>query len=414
MFGDKDTTQSSSDQVILRAVSDISEIGRDLFNTLSNPGWKIETGHGCRYINDPNPSLEYNPFLSYEFFDALHASGSARAETGWLPQFLCIESKGKVSGFVPGYLKGHSQGEYVFDHGWADAFERAGGRYYPKYQISVPFTPATGRRFLVGDDENSAFKSTVLGQGIQQFTQQTQASSAHITFLPQDEWQRLGEQDFLLRTDQQFHWINNDYETFDDFLSELSSRKRKTIKKERKSALEPGIEIEWLQGEDIKEDHWDHFYQYYMDTGSRKWGRPYLNREFFSLIGQSIPNDILLVMAKREGRYIAGALNFIGSQTLFGRYWGCSEDHPFLHFEVCYYQAIDWAIKHKRKCVEAGAQGSHKLARGYLPILTRSAHYIPHRGFRVAIEDYLEHERKAVENDIDALTQFAPFKKGSS
>lgn len=412
MSRDRTPPNPSSEYAVLRAVEDIAEIGRERFNSLANPGWRIEPGSGGLEDTPGTERPSYNPFLTYEFFGALHASGSARAETGWLPQFLCLEEEGTVTGFVPGYLKGHSQGEYVFDHGWADAFERAGGRYYPKYQISVPFTPATGRRLLVGTDPGKEQRAHILADGIGQFTRKISASSAHITFLPEDEWALFGDRGYLLRTDQQFHWENDSYGSFSDFLDALASRKRKAIRKERRAALENGIEVEWLRGSDITEDHWDHFFGFYMDTGSRKWGRPYLNRKFFSMIGESVPNDILLIMARREGRYIAGALNMIGSDTLFGRYWGCREDHPFLHFEICYYQAIDWAIQNGRKRVEAGAQGGHKLARGYLPALTRSAHYIPHEGFRLAIENYLEQERAAVERENRALQDYAPFKKG--
>jgi predicted N-acyltransferase len=357
-------------------------------------------------------SLSYNPFISHAFLSALEESGCATRKTGWLGQHLRLEAPdGTLIGAVAGYLKSHSQGEYVFDHGWADAFERAGGEYYPKLQISVPFTPATGPRLLVAKGHEPDPIRAALAQGIKALTDQLGASSAHVTFANDADVEILEASGFLHRTDQQFHFFNEGYGSYGDFLDALASRKRKTLRKERESALSSGITIEWLTGSDLTESVWNDFFAFYMDTGSRKWGRPYLNRMFFSLIGERMPEDILLVMAKREGRYIAGAINFIGGDTLFGRNWGCIEDHPYLHFEVCYHQAIDFAIHRKLRVVEAGAQGEHKLARGYVPVTTHSAHYIAHPGLRKAVGDYLRRERRDVEAISEYLEERTPFRK---
>ncbi len=313
---------------------------------------------------------------------------------------------------MPCYLKTHSRGEYVFDQGWADAYLRAGGYYYPKLQASIPFTPATGRRLLVRADADQEQIERLLLQGGAALTDQLDVSSLHITFLTRDEWRLAGELGYLQRTDQQFHWRNASFDSFDDFLSALSSRKRKAIRKERRDALAGGIEMEWLTGNDLTEAHWDAFYAFYMDTGSRKWGSPYLNRAAFSLLGQTMADQILLVMAKRGGRYIAGALNFIGADTLYGRYWGTIDDQPCLHFETCYYQAIEFAIAHKLATVEAGAQGAHKLARGYLPVETYSAHYIADPDLRRAVADFLRRERRAVALEIALLSDESPYRHG--
>ncbi len=356
----------------------------------------------------------YNPFVSLAFLKTLEEAGCATRRTGWTAQHLRLEAPdGALIGAVPCYLKTHSQGEYVFDYGWADAFERAGGAYYPKLQISVPFTPATGPRLLTSREVNPDGTRTALAAGLKALTGQLGVSSAHVTFAREPDVSALAGAGFLMRTDQQFHFVNEGYFSYDDFLSSLASRKRKALKKERRAALEDGISIDRLTGSDITESVWDDFFGFYMDTGSRKWGRPYLNRKFFSLIGERMADDILLVMARRNGRYIAGAINFIGSDTLFGRNWGCIEDHPFLHFEVCYHQAIDFAIERGLKVVEAGAQGQHKLARGYMPVTTHSAHYIPHAGFRHAIADYLERERRDVEQAGEYLESHGPFRKGN-
>jgi predicted N-acyltransferase len=351
-----------------------------------------------------------NPFISHAFLLALEESGSAAGKTGWLPQHLLYEGgDGRLLGAMPCYLKSHSLGEYVFDHGWADAYERAGGDYYPKLQASVPFTPVTGRRLLTRDGD--ARSETVLLQAAATLTERLQASSLHITFLSEREWALAGERGFLKRVDQQFHWRNEDYASFDDFLGALSSRKRKAIRSERRQALVSGIDIERISGRDLTEAHWDAFFEFYLDTGARKWGSPYLNRAFFSLIGESMADRVLLVMAKRQGRYIAGALNFIGGDRLYGRYWGAIEEHPCLHFEVCYYQAIDYAIEAKLGTVEAGAQGGHKLARGYLPVTTYSAHWIRDPGLRQAVAHYLKRERAAVLHEGALLAEESPFRK---
>jgi predicted N-acyltransferase len=352
-----------------------------------------------------------NPFISHAFLLALEQSGSASPETGWWPQHLLLDDgKGGIAGCMPCYLKTHSRGEYVFDQGWAEAFERAGGHYYPKLQSSVPFTPVTGRRLLVRDGLTPECQILLLHAGAS-LVEQSGASSLHMTFLTEAEWRVAGELGFLQRTDQQFHWKNDSYGNFDEFLASLTSRKRKAIRKERREALATGIEIEWVTGSALTEAHWDAFFAFYTDTGARKWGSPYLNREFFSLVGESMKNDLLLVLAKRDGRYIAGALNFIGRHALFGRYWGAIEEHPCLHFEICYYQAIDFAIEHGLAVVEAGAQGAHKLARGYLPITTYSAHWIAHPGLRNAVADYLKRERRAVAHESALLNAESPFRR---
>ncbi|SIT60063.1 conserved hypothetical protein [Mesorhizobium prunaredense] len=354
----------------------------------------------------------YNPLVSFAFLSSLEDSGCAVRRTGWQGHHLRLETaQGKLLGAIPCYLKSHSQGEYVFDHGWSDAFERAGGRYYPKLQCAVPFTPVTGPRLLVNKGEDSRAVKAGLAAGLKAVTDKLGVSSAHVTFAQLRDVEALEAAGFLHRTDQQFHFFNEGYSTYDDFLATLASRKRKAMRKERREALAHGISIDWLTGKDLTERVWDDFFAFYMDTGSRKWGRPYLSREFFSMIGERMADDILLVMAKRNGRYIAGAINFIGSDALYGRNWGCIEDHPFLHFEVCYHQAIDFAIDRKLKVVEAGAQGEHKLARGYRPVTTHSAHYIAHPGLRNAVADYLRRERREVERMAGYLEERTPFRK---
>jgi hypothetical protein len=356
---------------------------------------------------------QYNPFISHAFLSSLELSKSARSRAGWQPMHLLAETpSGDLLGAVPCYVKSHSQGEYVFDHGWADAFERAGGSYYPKLQVSVPFTPATGRRLLVKPGLQADAVSGVLADSLADICQRSNASSVHVTFLPEAEWKLLGERDYLLRTHRQFHWMNDGYASFDDFLAALASRKRKVIRREREDALADGITVHWLTGSDLTESVWDAFFHFYMETGSRKWGGPYLTREFYSIVGEKMAERILLVMAKRNGRWIAGAINFIGSDTLFGRHWGCIEQHPFLHFELCYYQAIQYAIEHKLPRVEAGAQGQHKIARGYMPTTTYSAHYIVDPRLRRAIEDFLRQERAHIAAEIEEFGEAAPFRKG--
>ena len=358
-----------------------------------------------------NPKLYYNPFVSHAFFHAAEESGSAIARTGWLPRHLIAKIGDQIAGIVPCYLKSHSQGEYVFDRGWADAYERAGGRYYPKLQASVPFTPATGPRLLIREGVDHEQVGSALAAGLVALCGISKASSAHVTFAQEADCRFLVSHGFLQRTDQQFHWRNQSFASFDDFLASLNSRHRKSIKRERREAVAAGVTIHWLTGKDITEDAWDAFFAFYMETGSRKWGRPYLTRAFFSLIGESMSKDVLLVMARRNNRWIAGAINFIGSDTLFGRNWGAIEHHPFLHFEVCYYQAIEFAIKHGLKTVEAGAQGEHKIARGYLPQMTYSAHYIADSGLRRAIADYLKRERAYVAAAGEELAAAGPFRK---
>ncbi|PYB71232.1 GNAT family N-acetyltransferase [Rhizobium wuzhouense] len=373
---------------------------------------EIDPADWATLSGTPRAGPGYNPFVSHAFLSAMDESGSAVAQTGWMGHHLLLEEGGRLIGAVPCYLKNHSQGEYVFDHGWADAYQRAGGHYYPKLQASVPFTPATGPRLLVKRGEDVERVSGLLALALAQVTQKIGASSAHVTFLPLGELPSLTDANFLHRTDQQFHFINRGYADHEAFLAELSSSKRKNLRKERRAALENGITIDWLTGSDLTEDIWDQFFRFYIDTGSRKWGRPYLTRQFYSLIGERMADDVLLVMAKRNGRYVAGAINFIGSEALYGRHWGCIEDHPFLHFEVCYHQAIDFALSKGLSRVEAGAQGEHKLARGYEPVTTHSAHYIAHPGLRRAVADYLEHERREIAQMSDYLGEHTPFRKG--
>ncbi|MGO9986798.1 MAG: GNAT family N-acetyltransferase [Rhodomicrobium sp.] len=358
------------------------------------------------------PGRPYSPFLAHAFFLSLEESGSASAKKGWLPCHLALrEAGGALAALMPCYLKSHSYGEYVFDHSWAQAYERAGGRYYPKLQTAVPFTPVTGRRFLVRPGFAEGEARAQLAAAAVEAARQYKASSWHVTFAAKEEWEELGELGLLQRTDTQYHWHNRGYETFDGFLAALASRKRKTVRKEREQARASGVALEWLTGSDIKEAHWDAFFAFYMDTGSRKWGTPYLNRAFFSLIGERMADRILLVMGKRDGAYVAGALNFIGGDTLYGRYWGCLEAHNFLHFEACYYQAIEYAIANKIAHVEAGAQGEHKLARGYSPETTYSLHYFADPGLGAAVASYLQHERRAIEREQEAMSEALPYKK---
>jgi uncharacterized protein len=350
-----------------------------------------------------------NPFVSHAFLSALESSGSATTRTGWQPVPLAIDAAdGAHAGVLPTYVKSHSQGEYVFDHNWADAYEHAGGRYYPKLIIAVPFSPVPGPRVLTQD----AGVARGLIAAAETLATQNGLSSVHANFIAPDQVELFESVDWLIREGTQFHWSNDGYGCFDDFLNALASRKRKAIRKERAAAVE-GLEIVHISGAHITEAHWSIFWRFYQDTGARKWGQPYLTRAFFSEIGQTMPGKILLIFAMRDGVPIAGALNFIGADTLYGRYWGCTEDVPFLHFEICYYQAIDAAIARGLKTVEAGAQGEHKLARGYVPVPTWSAHYIPDPNFRRAISDFLVRERRAVERQIEFLGTMAPFKKSA-
>ena len=381
-----------------RILHDISECAPDTWNALANPS-----------------DRPHHPFVRHEFLAALEQSGSVGKAAGWQPFHLLLEPEAAEEGeepaplgAVPLYLKSHSQGEYVFDYGWADALQRAGGRYYPKLQCSIPFTPATGPRLLVGP--NNPDREALLLDALAQVADEVGVSSLHITFMDKPLWQVAGQRGYLQRMDQQFHWYNAGYGCFDDFLGELASKKRKNLKRERRDALANDISIEWVTGNDLTEAHWDAFYRFYLDTGSRKWGSPYLTREFFSRVSETMAEDILLILCKRAGSYVAGALNFIGGDTLYGRNWGCLEHHPFLHFETCYYQAIDFAIDRGLMKVEAGAQGGHKVARGYLPQPTYSAHWIGDERFRAAVEAYLEREREHVSEDIAFVETQTPFR----
>jgi uncharacterized protein len=353
-----------------------------------------------------------NPFLCYAFLEALEASGSATRESGWQPQHLALEdAAGRLIGAVPLYLKSHSYGEYVFDWGWASAYERAGGRYYPKLQCSVPFTPVTGPRLLLRPEADAAAADGLIA-GMVELARRHKVSSLHVTFPTKAEWDRLGAAGFLQRVGQQFHWENDGYASFDDFLEALSSRKRKQIRRERRDALLGGIEIETLTGAAIEPRHWDAFYRFYRSTSDRKWGDAYLTRAFFDLIGQRMAERIVLVLARKSGRYVAGALNLLGRDALYGRNWGCTGDFPFLHFEACYYRAIDFAIARGLKRVEAGAQGPHKIQRGYLPSPTYSAHWIRDPGFARAVADFLARERATVESEMEEIEQeMSPFRR---
>lgn len=359
---------------------------------------------------------ESNPFVSHGFLSALEESGSVTPETGWLPQHLTIpDRQGRLLAALPLYLKSHSYGEYVFDWGWADAYERAGGRYYPKLQCSVPFTPVTGPRLLINTTEAEDEQHKKLRDGLvaamMQLAEKQSVSSLHITFPTKEEFDFLGEAGFLRRTGVQYHWINQDYQCFDDFLASLQSRKRKAIKKERRQVVEAGITFECLRGEEIKAADWDIFYRFYLATIDKKWSHPYLTRDFFDLLGQRLGDKVVLITARRDGRTIAGALNLIGGDTLYGRNWGCDETHAFLHFEACYYQAIDTAIKLGLKRVEAGAQGEHKIQRGYLPVPTYSTHWIADPSFRRAVEDFLKREKTEMTFRRHALAGHSPYRQ---
>ena len=351
-----------------------------------------------------------DPFTTYRFLKALEDSGSVGAGTGWQPKYLTAHLGNQMIGAAPLYAKGHSQGEYIFDHSWAHAYERAGGKYYPKMQMAVPFTPATGRRFLV-KPEFAEIAQAALVQGAVQFTESHNLSSLHITFCTKAESAAGAQIGLLPRKSQQFHWVNNGYADFDAFLSTLSSRKRKNIRKERAQAQGFGGRILALTGDAIQPEHWDAFWVFYQDTGMRKWGSPYLTRAFFDIVQSTMRDDVLLVLAEFEGNIVAGALNFIGADTVYGRYWGCTMHVPCLHFELCYYQAIDFAISNGLRLVEAGAQGTHKLARGYMPVETHSLHWFPDERFGNAVAHYLTEEAEAIDEEIEVLTSYGPFRK---
>lgn len=383
-------------------------------------GIKSTTVNVLGSINEVEPSdwdscVDLNhPFCLHGFLSALEDSGSASAESGWLSHHLVIrDDKSNLIACSPLYLKNHSYGEYVFDWSWADAFNKAGGNYYPKLQCAIPFTPVTGNRFLIRDSLSISSKEklekTLVGAMLQ-LGEKLGVSSVHVTFPTKNEWLGLGDIGMLLRIGQQFHWKNKNYDNFDEFLADLVSRKRKSIRKERNSIVNQNLDFQWLSGTDITENIWDTFYQFYLDTIDKKWGQNYLNRDFFSLIGERLRESIVLIIAKDAGKPVAGALNFLGNKTLYGRNWGCNSDYKFLHFEVCYYQAIEYAIQHKLEWVEAGAQGTHKVQRGYLPNITYSAHWIANRSFQDAIRHFLENERLNVEKEIEYLNSHSPFR----
>jgi len=348
-----------------------------------------------------------DPFVSHAFLSALEDSRSVGPGTGWTPAPILVEDDAdRLIAAAPAYLKSHSQGEYVFDHGWAEAWERAGGQYYPKLQIAVPFTPVPGPRLL-------GHRPQQLLTAIEAVTVQNDISSAHITFIDEVGARECERRNWLIRHGVQYHWFNRGYASFDDFLTSLTSRKRKSLRRERAAAVD-GLDIQILRGAEIGPTEWEAMWAFYQDTGSRKWGRPYLTRQFFDLVSERMGDQVLLFLATRAGMPIAGALNFIGSDTLYGRYWGCTEEVPFLHFELCYYQAIEWAISHGLKCVQAGAQGEHKVARGYEPVITRSAHFIPSKSFRNAVAEFLQAEREGVSAEVEWLGRDLPYRSSSS
>ncbi len=406
----QDRPPAGTDKLRVVAVNAIGEISAGAWDGCANPLHPKCEERGSQ-VQASDHRIAFNPFLSHDFLSALEASKSVGGHSGWHVRHVIVQTAdGTLVAAAPCYLKTHSRGEYVFDHGWAEAYERAGGSYYPKLQVAVPFTPAAGPRLLVPPSPHADDRRRTLVAGLLDLCRIDNASGVHVTFATEQEYRFLGEQGFLQRMDQQFHWENAGYGSFDDFLAALAARKRKTIRRERHDALANGIEVHWLTGRDLTEDVWDHFFGFYMETGSRKWGRPYLTRPFFSLVGETMRDRILLVMAKRAGRWIAGAINFIGSHTLFGRHWGAVENHPFLHFELCYYQAIDYAIAHKLTQVEAGAQGEHKIARGYMPATTYSAHHITDPALRRAIADYLKRERAYVTAAGAELAAAGPYR----
>ncbi len=354
-----------------------------------------------------------NPFLRHAFLKALEDSNSVGRKTGWLPQHLAIaDETGALVAAAPMYVKSHSQGEYVFDWGWAEAYERAGGRYYPKLQVAVPFTPVPGPRLLVRPScADAAALREALVDTLRSIAEKSRFSSLHVTFCPENELAVMAEAGFLHRIGVQYHWANHGYGSFADFLGALSSRKRKAIRKEREAIHQYGLEIRALSGAEITPRHWDAFFDFYMDTGSRKWGRPYLTRRFFDLIGTSMPENVVLMFAEKDGKPVAGALNLRGTDCLYGRNWGCLEEYKFLHFELCYYQAIDYAIAHRLPRVEAGAQGEHKIQRGYLPVETHSMHWIAERSFREAVGDFLDRERRVMQMEVVGLAELSPYRK---
>ncbi|TDL79363.1 N-acetyltransferase [Palleronia sediminis] len=390
-------TAPPTSSITIEAHPDLASIPREAWDACACP----EARDGGR---------PRDPFTTHRFLKALEDSGSVGPGTGWQPSYMTVRAEDTIVACAPLYAKSHSQGEYVFDHSWAHAWERAGGRYYPKLQIAVPFTPATGRRFLTRPGWEETGRAALV-QGAVQIATQNGLSSLHATFCTGAEAEALAPMGLMRRVGQQFHWFDDGYGDFDGFLASLSSRKRKNIRKERATAQAFGGRIVTLTGDEIAPHHWDAFWRFYQDTGARKWGTPYLTRAFFDRVQDSLRDDALLILALDGDRPIAGALNFIGRETLYGRYWGCSEDHPFLHFELCYYQAIDWALAHGLTRVEAGAQGEHKLARGYLPTPVHSLHWIADPGLARAVAEFLEAERAAIDEEIEVLTSFGPFRK---
>lgn len=391
-------SETPSENLSVRIVPSIHEIDAGLWDR-------------CAGVGEPNE----NPFVRHAFFSALEDSNSCTMATGWQPQHVALESEdGTLLACAPLYLKDHSYGEYVFDWGWANAYERAGGSYYPKLQCAVPFTPATGPRLMTPASlsrEAARELKRFLVAGMIELADRQDVSSLHITFPDEVDFDVMEDIGLLPRYGQQYHWHNDDYASFDAFLDALSSRKRKNIRKEREKANESGVNIFTIQGDEIKSRHWDAFYRFYRMTSDRKWGQAYLTREFFDLLTERMGDQIVLVMGEEDGELVCGALNLVGGDTIYGRNWGTVVHYPMLHFEVCYYRAIDYAIKHKLAWVEAGAQGPHKLQRGYLPRKTYSAHWIADGGFRAAVDNYLRQERDAVEQDVEALTELGPFKR---
>ncbi len=393
-----DDADDTTDALTIKVVPSIHDIDADQWDACANVD-----------------AEDANPFVRHAFLSALEDSGSVTAQTGWQPQHLAVESPGgAVLACAPLYLKDHSYGEYVFDWGWVNAYERAGGSYYPKLQCSIPFTPATGPRLLVHRDwkeEESRGLKRMLLAGMIELADRLDVSSLHITFPDDVDIEVMTDAGLLQRVGQQFHWKNEGYDTFDDFLNALSSRKRKNIRKEREKAHSSDVKIFSVTGADLKARHWDAFYRFYRMTSDRKWGQAYLNRSFFDLLSERMADQVVLIMGEKDGDLVCGALNLLGGDTLYGRNWGTIVHYPMLHFEVCYYQAIDFAIQHRLKWVEAGAQGPHKLQRGYMPTKTYSAHWIADGGFREAVRQYLDHERRTIEEDVEAMAELGPFKR---
>ncbi len=385
-----------------RVVNALTEIDPQQWNDLAHPPL---TGSEGRSEGRP-----YHPFIGYNFLTALERAGTLAPETGWMPYHIVVEQADKLVAAMPLYLKAHSQGEYIFDHGWAVAYEQAGGRYYPKALSAIPFTPVTGPRLLA---KNPAAREALIESALH-LVEKAELSSLHVNFISEQDARFLGSKNFLLRTGLQYHWQNQGYQSWDDFSASLASRKRKALRRERQCLKDNGLTVEWITGSDIKETHLDHFWEFYQDTSARKWGVPYLNRQAFSLLAQNMSTHLLFIFAKRDENYIAGTMSFIGGDRLYGRYWGCKEYVPHLHFELCYYQAIDFALAHDLQVVEAGAQGEHKIARGYAPVITRSAHYIFNPSLRTAIAHFLTREGQAIAEEAKILSTHTPFKKDPS